>query len=114
MSLIIEICPIEPRASACLSNGQEISSNATIAAHMADCRASGDCQPACEFVLDHVGVEFRIVARNAAGNYQNRLATESEITDTCRAIYFDSDSDFTDQRRAAIYLVWEAANSETG
>lgn len=110
MTIIIEICPMEPRAGACLANGDEISSNATIAAHMADCRTSGDCQDACEFVLDHIGVQFRIAARNASGDYENRLATESEMQATCEAIYFDSESDFSDNRLAAIYLVWNAAN----
>lgn len=107
--IIIEICPNEPRASACLANGGEISSDATIAAHMADCNASGDCEPACLFILDHIGVEFRIVARNANGQYENRLATESEMRATCESIYFESDSDFSDNRLAATYLIWEAA-----
>jgi len=65
--LLIEICPREPRASACLMDGREVSSDKAVAAALADCCKSGDCQDACEYVRDRRGVEFRIVARNAAG-----------------------------------------------
>jgi hypothetical protein len=108
--LIIEICPREPRASACLMNGESVSADADVARDMADCTRSGDCEQPCLYVLDHVGVEFRIVAKNAAGEYENRLATPEEKADTARAIYFDSDSDFSDERTAETYLVWEAAH----
>lgn len=108
--LIIEICPHEPRASICLANGESVHTDSEIAADLADCCKSGDAQQACEYVLDHIGVEFRIVAQDAAGNYQNRLATDDEKDATARAIYFESETDFSDQRMAEIYLVWEAAN----
>lgn len=107
--LIIEICPKEPRTSVCLMNGEELSSDGELAQHMADCNRSGDCEPACLYVLRHVGVEFRIVARNASGEFENRLATAEEKAETCRAIYFDSDSDFSDETTAETYLVWDAA-----
>jgi hypothetical protein len=54
-----------------------------------DCIKTGDCQQACD---------------------ENRLATDSEMKATCEAIYFESDSDFTDMRLAQIYLVWDAAS----
>ncbi len=110
--LIIEICPREPRASVCLMSGDEVSSDPDVSQHLADCSASGDCEQACLYVLRHVGVEFRTVARNAAGEYENRLATAEEKAATCRAIYFDSDSDFNDETTAEAYLVWEAACQE--
>jgi hypothetical protein len=110
--LIIEICPHEPRAMAYLVNGLETSTDPDISRDLADCRASGDCEQACLYVLDHVGVEFRIVARNRKGKYENRLATAAEKEQTCRAIYFDSESDFSDERLAETYLVWEAASHE--
>jgi hypothetical protein len=75
-----------------------------------DCIKTGDCQQACEYVLDHIGVTFCIVAKDNAGKYENRLATDSEMKATCEAIYFESDSDFTDMRLAQIYLVWDAAS----
>lgn len=109
--LIIEICPREPRASACLMSGDEVSSDAEVSAHLADCTRSGDNEEACRYVVRHVGVEFRTVARNAAGVYENRLATADEKAETCRAIYFDSESDFSDEATAETYLVWEAAHS---
>lgn len=108
--LIIEVCPIEPRASACLMNGAEVSSDSEIAEALADCRASGDNAEACKYVLESIGVEFRIVARNAAGEYENRLATDAEMEATARAIYFESDTDFSDRDTAAMYLVWDAAH----
>jgi len=104
---IIEICPHEPRASICGTNGESVANDSDIA----DCRASGDCEPACLHVLNQRGVEFRIIARNAAGEYENRLATDDEISATARAIYFDSDSDFDDIETAMTHLLWEAANS---
>lgn len=111
--LIVEICPREPRASLCLIGGNELSSDPELAEHVADCSRSGDCEPACLYLLQHVGVEFRIVARDASGQYVNRLATAQEKTDTCRAIYFDSDSDFSDETTAETHLVWEAACNES-
>lgn len=108
--LIIEICPREPRASACLINGDEIETDPDILQHLEDCNRSGDCEPACRYILEQLGVEFRIVALNASGEYENRFATADEKADTCRAIYFDSDSDFSDESLAESYLVWEAAS----
>lgn len=109
-ALIIEICPREPRASACLMNGESYWSDQDVANDMRDCNASGDCQPACEYVRDVLGVEFRIIARNAAGEYENRLATAEEKEATCRAIYFESETDFSDESKAETYLIWEAAS----
>lgn len=103
---IIEICPNEPRASIMDMQGESVATNQDIA----DCRASGDCQEACEYVRDVLGVEFRIVARDESGNYQNRLATDDELTATARAIYFESESDFADSDTAKMYLIWDAAN----
>lgn len=107
--LIIEVCPYEPHTSACLINGDEVSADPEVSQHLADCNASGDCEEACLYVLRFVGVEFRTVARNAAGDYENRLATAEEKAATCRAIYFDSDSDFSDEATTETYLVWDAA-----
>lgn len=107
--LIVEICPFEPRTSACLMNGDEVSADTEVSEHLANCNASGDCEQACLYVLNYVGVEFRTVAKNAAGEYENRLATPEEKAATCMAIYFDSDADFSDETTADTYLVWDAA-----
>jgi hypothetical protein len=103
MSLIIEICPREPRASFC-------DVPADLAENVLDCTRSGDCEPACEYVRRALRPEFRTVARNAAGEYENRLATDDEITETARAIYFDSETDFADVENAELYLIWSAAS----
>lgn len=102
--LTIEICPNEPSAMFIDVAGFE--------SDVMDCTGSGDAQPACEYIRDHIGVTFHIVARNAAGEYENRKATDSEIEATARAIYFESDSDFSDMDIAATYLIWEAAHIE--
>ena len=107
--LIIEICPREPRASMCLANGESVRGS-EYERDVLDCTASGDVSGACQYVLDAIGVDFRIVARNANGEYENRPATAREMADTARAIYFESDADFDDENTAAVYLVWEAAN----
>ena len=65
-------------------------------------------------MLNQCGVDFHIVARNAAGDYENRPATDAELEATARAIYFQSDADFADLETTLIYLVWEAANSCEG
>lgn len=107
--IIIEICPNEPRASACLANGESIVGS-DYESDMLDCVAQGDCEDACEFVRDQIRVEFRIVARDENGSFENRLATSREMAATCRAIYFDSETDFDDIENAALYLIWEAAS----
>jgi hypothetical protein len=106
--LIIEVCPNEPRASMCLADGSEVTSDADILAHVQDCNASGDCKDACRYVMS-LGIDWRIVARNASGEYENRNATDDELTATAQAIYFDSSTDFDDVDNAQLYLVWEAA-----
>ena len=103
MSLIIEICPREPRASFC-----DVPED--LAADILDCTRSGDCEPACEYVRRHLRPEFRTVARNAAGEYENRPATDAEISETARRIYFDSATDFDDVEHAEMYLIWQAAS----
>jgi hypothetical protein len=108
--IIIEICPREPRASACLPDGREVSEDPATAADLAYCTQPGDCEPFCEYVRDRVGVDWRIVARNDAGEYENREATDAEMQATCEAIYFDSSTDFTDRDTCETYLIWEAAH----
>lgn len=106
--LKIKICSRESRASMCLANGESVLGS-EYERDVFDCVAAGDCQPACEYVRDHIGVEFRIVARNAAGEYENRLATAVEKEKTARMIYFESESDFSDESLVETYLIWQAA-----
>ena len=108
--LIILVSPAEPLAEICTSDGESVIGSEW-ESDILDCTRSGDCQSACEYVRDHIGVEFRIVAKNSAGNYENRLATDSELEETARAIYFESESDFSDRATAETYLIWEAANN---
>lgn len=110
--LIIEVCPREPRASICLADGRECRDDETVYRDLMDCTGSGDAEPACRYILENYDVDFRIVKRNAAGDYENVPASPEEMQATCRAIYSDSDRDFSEDDWAAIYLVWEAACSE--
>ena len=104
--ITIEICPQEPRASVVIWVKESHEEP------LLDCTGPGDAQPACEYVRDQIGVVFNIVARNDFnGLYENRYATRQEIRDTCGAIYFDSDADFSDGDTCAMYLIWEAAHN---
>lgn len=109
-NLIIEICPREPRSEVILINGESVAGS-DFEQDLIDCTGPGDAQNACEYILDQIGVEFRIVAQNSAGKYENRLATAAEKRETCEKIYFESNSDFSDERLVEIYLVWEAAHN---
>lgn len=104
MKLQIEICPSEPRAMFA-----DVGDHAD---DIADCTGPGDAEEACAYVRDVIGVTFHIITRTADGECENRLATDEEIEATARAIYFESDSDFSDQDTAALYLIWEAAHCE--
>lgn len=110
-NLIVEICPMEPRASLCTAYGESITGSQW-ESDILDCTSSGDCQDACEYVLDNIGVEFRIVAKDSNGQYVNRIATDQELLDTCKAIYFDSETEFSvaDMYRVMTYLVSDAAH----
>ena len=104
--ITIEICPKEPRATVAIWIKESHEDP------LLNCTGPGDAQPACEYIRDQIGVVFRTVARNDFnGLYENRYATRQEIQDTCKAIYFDSDADFSDDDTCAIYLIWEAANN---
>ena len=103
--LIIEICPHEPRAMFC-----NVSDDTR--QDVLDCTKSGDAQPACDYIRDHIGVEFRIVAKDSNGKYENRIATDQEKQATAESIYFESETDFSDVSLAETYLIWEAANME--
>ena len=108
--LIISLSPAEPATSACLPDGREVTEDSAVREALEDCNASGDCQPACEYVRDEIGVDWRIVARNpVTGEYENRAATAAEKQATAEAIYFESDSDFSDESLAETYLIWDAA-----
>jgi hypothetical protein len=74
-----------------------------------DCTASGDCEPACRYVLETYNIEYRTV-KNIDGKYQSVIASPDDKKNVCESIYFESDTDFTDEESCDLYLVWEAAN----
>lgn len=95
--------------SCCRKNGSEISTRSKLFADLRDCCKSGDCQAACEYVISEHLPEFRIVKR-VNGEYENVIADHSDKAKVCKAIYFESESDFTgDEKLCEVYLIWQAA-----
>lgn len=108
MTFIIEICPNEGSAQGCTMSGDGLLGT-EFESDIMDCNKSGDCEPACEFVRDQLKPEFRIVAKDANGKYENRIATAKEKQATCEEIYFESETDFSDESTAETYLIWQMA-----
>lgn len=111
-TLEIQICPSEGLTSPyVMPGGVSVSRYIHIAQDLLDCTRSGDCEPACLYVLEQWNPRFVIVAINpVTGKYENREATDSELAATAKTIYFDSDADFSDVRTAKTYLIWQAAS----
>ena len=100
--------------SVCLPSGESVLTDSVVAADLQDCCKSGDCQEACEYVLDVLGVQFNII-KTVDGKVVKVPATHEEKAVVCKAIYFDSNTDFHgDERWCDIYLVWEAASQVDG
>ena len=97
-------------ATMCLANGESVKGSEYESDVLACC-SQGDVEPFCQYLLDHVGIEFRIVAKNTSGEYENRIGTKQEKQTVCEAIYFDSETDFSDEDKANLYLVWEASDN---
>lgn len=77
---------------------------------MLDCTASGDCEPACRYVQETYTIDWRIVKR-IDGKYQNVTASAEDKRKVCEEIYFESESDFSDEKLSEVYLIWQAAFS---
>lgn len=106
--LIIELMGED--VTACKGNGENITSGA-LWDDLRDCRAPGDAQEACEYVLDNYKIDWCIIAAKPdESGYENREPTAREKQAMAECIYFDSESDFSDERLAEIYLIWQAAN----
>jgi Fe-S-cluster-containing dehydrogenase component len=107
MSFIIELG--HECATACRKNGSEISKRSRLYSDLEDCTRSGDCEDACRYVVAEHKPEFRIV-KQIDGQYQNVLATHQDKIDVCKAIYFESESDWNDESICDMYLVWQVAH----
>lgn len=105
MSFIIELYDGEG-TSPYNPDGSEI--NGQILEDLLDCTRSGDMTHACLYVLGVHKPEFRIV-KWIDGGFKNVIATPEDKQKVCESIYFDSDVDFSDESRANLYLVWDAA-----
>jgi len=77
---------------------------------LADCCASGDCEDACRYILANYSVDWRVVKKCEDGNFHNVTATSYDKRKVCEAIYFESESDFSDEQLAEVYLIWQAAS----
>lgn len=106
---IIEIS-LQGEVTSCSNDGASLLAT-EYESDLMDCNAGGDVEPACLYVLDTFKIDWRIVARNASGDYENRIATHEEKAKCAREIYFESESDFEgDERLCETYLVWQAAS----
>ncbi len=106
-SFIIEIS-LCGSVTCCTTEGQELEGE--MLWDMNDCNGSGDAEPACKYILEIYKPEFRIV-RNVGGEFQNVVASKEEKLQVCREIYGGSDTYFTDEDNANLYLVWAAASN---
>lgn len=105
-SFIIEIS-LCGSVTCCTNDGNEL--DGEILSDMNDCNRSGDAEPACQYILDNYKPEFRIV-RRVGDVYQNVIASKEEKYQVCREIYGASDTNFSDEDNANLYLVWAAAS----
>lgn len=91
--------------------GGELSGSAR--GDMLDCTRSGDVEPACQYILEAYEIDWRIV-KTVDGEYQNVTADADDKRKICEQIYFESDSDFSDEETSEMYLIWEAASNIEG
>ena len=106
-SFIIEISSCGS-VNACKLDGEAIDGD--LLNDLMDCTGSGDVEGPCQYVLDQYKPQIRTV-KQINGEYQNVLADAEDKAAVCREIVCDSDTDFTDEDNANLYIVWEAAHS---
>lgn len=108
MGYVIEISGGEISVS--LANGESAVFGNGLADWL-DCVKPGDVQEMCEFIRDGRKVEFRVMGRNPiTDEIENQAATALDKRLACESIYFDSETDFSDERTAEAYLIWQAAS----
>jgi hypothetical protein len=105
MSFIVELSSCGS-VSVCRKNGSEIRPKSKLGQDLLDCSKSGDCEPACHYLLERHKPEFRIV-KQIDGEYQNVLASLEDKQAICHQIYFESEADFTDESICDLFLIWE-------
>lgn len=106
-SFIIEISRCGS-VTACKLDGEAIDGD--LLNDLMDCTGSGDAEGPCQYILDQYKPQIRTV-KQINGEYQNVLADAEDKAAVCREIVCDSDTDFTDEDNANLYIVWEAAHS---
>ena len=106
MSFIIEISTCGS-ITVCTMDGDELSGGVVV--DLLDCAGSGDATKACRYVLDTYDPKIRIV-KKINGEYKNVLASKEDKKQVCESIYFESDTDFSDEDKANLYIVWYAAH----
>lgn len=105
---IVELCGDES-VNICRKNGANVSKRSELYKDLCDCIKPGDAEDACRYVISKHKPEFRIV-KQIDGEYKNVLATHQDKAAVCRAIYFESESDFDgDESLCETYLIWDAA-----
>ena len=106
--LIIELIGCE--ISFCASDGKELTKRHKIARDLLDCARTGDCEQSCKFVLSQYKIDWRMIVKSEAGEYENVTASKEVKETVARAIYFASDADFSNENTAELYLLWQVAS----
>ncbi len=95
--------------SCCRKNGSKIAKSSKLFTDLVDCCKSGDSQKPCEYVISEHLPEFRII-KMIDSKYENVIASHADKSATCKAIYFESESDFAgNEHLCEIYLIWQGA-----
>lgn len=107
------ICEIDSEnATLFLENGHEIHTDSPVFEDAQDCTGAGDAEPAIRYLMGNYEIEFRTVRQVSTDpvKFENVQASDAELTATARAIYHDSETDFTDIDNAKMYLLWQATS----
>lgn len=94
----------------CTMDGDDISEESDLFQDLLDCCGPGDVSGACLHILEKYKPEFRIV-RKTGGHYENVVASKEEKQAVCEVIYCCSNTDFSEEDTAEMYLIWEASCS---
>ena len=94
----------------CYMNGSDLREDSDLVRDLEKCSGGGDIEGPSQYILDAYKPVFRTVRKTSEG-YKNVLASAEEKRQVCEHVYFDSESDFSDESNCDLYLVWEAACS---
>lgn len=106
---------IELDSESCMAyrnNGTNIRKESKLGIDLEACTKSGDCEPACRYIIEKHKPEFIIMEETSRpGIHVLKAASHAVKAKACRRIYSDSSTDFPKSEESCDqYLVWEAAH----